>query len=203
MNSGSFSPAAYEQREIVERKTAGTFGAFLFALAGGVVYFLLYQLGYLAGLSGLVAVVCALQGYRILAKKESTYGVVASVVSAVLVICLAWYACLAKDVYDAYIAWEAAGEISYSLTYWESVRVAYLYLKGETATSYFTDLAIGLVLCAAGCFTTVRAAAKRTKAAQDAAADGYPVQPAAPDATVPDAAGDSSDSTKSAESTES
>ncbi len=171
------SPAVYEQQEIIEHKLAGTFGALLFALAGGIVYFLLYQLGYLASLSGLIAIVCALKGYKLFAKKESTYGIVISVVMSILVIVLAWYACLSKDVYDAYIEWESNGVIDYTLTYWESVQVAYLYLEGEVAGSYFGDLAISLLLCIVGCFTTVRAAAKRTKAAkaQDDP-DGYPVQ---------------------------
>ena len=41
----------------------------MFALAGGIVYFLLYQLGYLASLSGLIAIVCALKGYKLFAVK--------------------------------------------------------------------------------------------------------------------------------------
>ena len=98
-------------------------------------------------------------------------------VMSILVIVLAWYACLSKDVYDAYIEWESTGVIDYTLTYWESVQIAYLYLEGEVAGSYFGDLAISLLLCIVGCFTTVRAAAKRAKAAkaQDDP-DGYPVQ---------------------------
>ena len=71
MNYSPNSPAAYEQQEIIEHKLAGTFGALLFALAGGIVYFLLYQLGYLASLSGLIAIVCALKGYKLFAKKKA------------------------------------------------------------------------------------------------------------------------------------
>ena len=35
-----------------ENKIAGTLGAFLFALAGGLAYFALWQLGFIAAISG-------------------------------------------------------------------------------------------------------------------------------------------------------
>ena len=59
-----------------ERILAGTLGALLFALAGGVLWYVLYQFGFLAGISGLVGVVCAIKGYSIFAKKESIKGLV-------------------------------------------------------------------------------------------------------------------------------
>ena len=44
---------------VPENRLAGTVGALLFSLAGGVVYFLLYQVGYIAAISGLIGVICA------------------------------------------------------------------------------------------------------------------------------------------------
>ena len=43
-----------------ENKGAGTVGAFLFALAGGLAFYLLYQVGKLAAISGIIGVSCAL-----------------------------------------------------------------------------------------------------------------------------------------------
>ena len=43
-----------------ENVFAGAVGAFLFALAGGIVWFILYLLGFLAAISGIVGVVCAI-----------------------------------------------------------------------------------------------------------------------------------------------
>ncbi|MCI5512677.1 MAG: hypothetical protein MR471_00975 [Clostridia bacterium] len=40
-----------------ENVFAGAVGAFLFALAGGIVWFILYLLGFLAAISGIVGVV--------------------------------------------------------------------------------------------------------------------------------------------------
>ena len=45
-----------------ENVLAGVVGAFLFSLVGGILWFVLYQIGYVASVSGLVGVVCAVKG---------------------------------------------------------------------------------------------------------------------------------------------
>lgn len=157
-----------EQRELTdvyENKLAGACGAFLFALGGGVVYFLLYQLGHISAISGLIGIVLAMKGYTVFAKKESVTGVVISTIMTLLVMVLAWYLCLAKDVYVAYQDWYEAGEVYFTLTYGESVQVGYLFLEDEEiARAYLGDLAMSLLFCALGCFGNVRAAIKAQKA---------------------------------------
>ena len=56
-----------------ENTLAGVFGAFLFSLAGGVLWFILYQINFLAAVSGFVGVICAVKGYMLFskAKKEN------------------------------------------------------------------------------------------------------------------------------------
>ena len=147
-----------------ENKVAGTVGAFLFALAGGIVYFLLWQVGYIAAISGLVAVVCAFKGYEIFAKKESTYGIVISVVMAIIVIAIAWYLCLSQDVYNAYKEWYDAGEVAFTSSYGEAVRGSYLFLaEPEIAKEYIIDLVVSIAFCALGCISPVRNKIKRSK----------------------------------------
>ena len=148
----------------VENRVSGTVGAFLFALVGGAIYFALWQVGYIASISGLIAVVCAFKGYELFAKKESTYGIVISVVMAVLVIAIAWYLCLSQDLYQAYQEWYEAGEVDFTITFGGAVRNAYRFLaEPEIARSYFGSLAIGIGLCALGCISPIRAAIQRTK----------------------------------------
>ena len=59
--------------ETRENTAAGIVGAFLFSLVGGILWFVLYQVGYLAAISGFVGVICAVKGYTFFskAKKES------------------------------------------------------------------------------------------------------------------------------------
>ena len=59
------------QNHVRENVLSGAVGAFLFALVGGALYFVIYMLGYIAGISGLVAVICAIKGYALFTKKES------------------------------------------------------------------------------------------------------------------------------------
>lgn len=168
-----------------ENKIAGTLGAFLFALAGGLAYFALWQLGFIAAISGFLAVFCAMKGYKLFAKKESVYGVVTSVVVSVLVIVIAWYFCLAFDVYEAYKEWYANGEVDFTVSFLEALLNAHLFLQdAEVASQYILDLVIGVALCAVGCISPVRSAIWRHKKPQPAA---QPADPAAPptDASTP------------------
>lgn len=160
------------QDEIKENVVAGIVGAFLFALAGGAVWFGLYMVGFIASISGLVGAVCAIKGYSVFAKKESVKGIIISVVIALIVIVLAWYFCLAYDVCDAYQAWYDEGEIDYTLTYFESVRVAHYFLTDpEIGPAYWGDLGLGLLFCVVGggsyVVNKIRNARLRAKIASD------------------------------------
>lgn len=147
-----------------ENVLAGIVGAFLFSLAGGVVWFLLYQIGYLAALSGIVGVICAIKGYSIFAKRESVKGVVISSVIAFFVIVIAWYLCISYDVYLAYQDWYANGEVDFTLTFFESIRAAVLFLEdSEILVAYLKDLGIGLIFCVIGAFGYVKSAIGRAK----------------------------------------
>jgi len=161
----------YDENSIQAKENvlAGTVGAFLFALAGGVLWFVLYQVGFLAGISGLVGVICAIKGYAVFAKSESLKGVIIAVITAVIVMIIAWYFCLSMDVYTAYQDWYATGEVDYAPTFFESVRNAYLFLaEPEIFKSYLGDLAIGLGLCALGAYRSIANAVAALKASPKA-----------------------------------
>lgn len=140
-----------EKKKTSENVIAGIVGAFLFSLAGGALWFVLYLLGFIAGLSGLVGAVCAIKGYTIFAKKESTKGIIISVIVALLVMVLAWYLCLGYDIYIAYQEWFEIGEVDFTLTYFESVQAAPIFLEdSEIAISYLGQLGLGLLFCVIG-----------------------------------------------------
>ena len=147
-----------------ENVLAGIVGAFLFSLAGGIVWFVLYQVGILAVISGIVGVVCAIKGYAIFGKRESVKGVIISTVIAFLVIVISWYLCLSYDVYLAYQDWYANGEIDFTLTFFESVANAYIFFEdAEIAVAYLKDLGIGLIFCVIGAFGSVKSAIGKAK----------------------------------------
>jgi len=174
-----------KQNDVQENVVAGIVGAFLFALAGGIIWFVFYLLGFIVGISGLVGAVCAIKGYSIFAKKESIKGIIISVILAALVIVMAWYFCLAYDVCSAYKSWYEEGIIDYTVTYFEAVQGARYFLSDpEIGPAYYGDLAIGLLFCVAGAGSYVFNKIKniKQKAAQPVAA--APVVTAEADASA-------------------
>ena len=134
-----------------ENMIAGLVGAFLFSLAGAAVYFLLYMIGYIASISGLIGVVCAIKGYAIFAKKESTKGIIIASVIALLVIVLAWYFSISYDIYDEYKSAFANGEVDFTVSFIEAVRVTPDFLDvPEVASACFKDLGLSLLFCVIG-----------------------------------------------------
>ncbi len=176
----TFDPATTLRKENV---LFGAVGAFLFALVGGVIWYVLYQIGILAGISGIIAVVCAIRGYAVFSKGESPKGVFIATVMAALVIALSWYFCLSMDVYEAYLKWYAIGEVDFTLTRWEAIANAWWFLLDpDIAFAYLKDLILGLLLCVVGCVAPVRNAVARAKLQEESAATF-----SAPDFTVPNA----------------
>lgn len=158
--------------ETKENVLAGAVGAFLFSLVGGILWFVLWQLGFLASLSGLVGVICAVKGYTFFAKtkKESKICLVLSVIIAMAVLAIAWYACVAYDIYLAYQEWYAAGEVDFTPTYFESVSaVPYVFEDSEILTAYLGDLGMGLIFAIVGVVSYLASREKKMKA--QAAAD--------------------------------
>lgn len=105
-NDGYNSGYSYQQPSLEqpgENVIAGLVGAFLFSLAGGLLYFLIAQIGFIAGITGLVIVVLANVGYGMFSGcKNSKKGAVISLFMLVLVTVLAEYFCVAYEIFKAF-----------------------------------------------------------------------------------------------------
>ena len=91
----------------------GVLGAFLFALVGGVVYYVLWSLNIIAALSGIICVICAIKGYEIFARESSKTGIIAAVVVSAVVMILAWYYCYCTDMQAYYQGLFDAGKVDF------------------------------------------------------------------------------------------
>jgi len=144
-------------KERTENVFAGVVGAFLFALAGGAVWYLFYQVGFLAGISGIIGIAAAVRGYTLFAGRKSIRGIAVAIGMTVLVLVAAQYFCLTTDVYQAHLHFHETGGIDYRLTYGEALAFSYTYLyDAEIAIDYLKDLAVGLLICAAASVAVVR-----------------------------------------------
>ncbi len=148
--------------EVEENVLFGTVGAFLFSLVGGAMYLLLSRIGFIAALSGLVAVVCAIKGYTFFSKKESKRGIIISVIISALVLIIAWYVGFCLDMINAFETWYEQGEVFYVPTLFEYIPYGFADLPLNP--TYFVDLGISLPLAAYGCFSYVGTMLKKQKA---------------------------------------
>ncbi len=152
--------------ETKENVLAGAVGAFLFSLVGGILWFVLYQIGYVAAISGLIGVICAVKGYTFFAKTktESKTCLILSVLIAVVVLAISWYLCVGYDIYLAYQDWYEAGEVDFTLTFFESVNVIpFFFEDGEVLVAYLKDLCMGLFFAVIGIISYLASREKKKK----------------------------------------
>lgn len=142
-----------------ENVIAGVVGAFLLSLIGGALYFGIYQIGYIAGICGLIIFVLANWGYKKFSgSNDSKVGVIVSVAMMVVMILLAEYMCLAFEIYNVF-------KTEFSISFVDALRSTPEFLKeGEVLGAAVKDVLIALVLGVIAAFSSIRSAAKGSNA---------------------------------------
>ncbi len=133
----------------------GFVGALLGALLGSVVWIIIHRLGYLAGIAGLVMVVCAMKGYSMLGGQLDRKGVICSVLISLIMVYfankIAW-------------TWEAYSELKdYGYSFFEIFRGLISMLKEvDVLGDYIKDLGVGYLLTAVASFFYIRNALRES-----------------------------------------
>lgn len=118
-----------------ENVLGGIVGACIFSLGGCLLYFLIYQLGYIAAICGIVTYVLAVFGYQLFSgKKETAKGMIISLLITLLALALAEYLCIAYEVYDAY-------HLDYDITFFDAFNAVPSFLTDPE----YTDLRSGVI----------------------------------------------------------
>lgn len=131
----------------------GLVGAFLGSLIGAVLWIIIYRLGYIAGIAGLVTGVCALKGFELLGGHVDRKGVIGSVIIMLVTI---FFANKIAWSWEAYIALK-----EYEYTFSDCFRYLGEILEASELTgSYYADLIIGYVLTFVSSFRNIIAAFK-------------------------------------------
>ena len=150
--------AKAQQKEIPGNLPAGIVGAMLFSLAGVALWVLVYQLGYIAAICGLVLMVCSFKGYEKFGKKLDMAGIAASVLVAVFMALVSQYICVGLDIYEVFQ--------EYGIGILESLRAVPDFLfdpELELLGAYAPDLLMGFVFMAVGSFSFIRNAVAAQK----------------------------------------
>lgn len=144
-----------------ENVLAGFVGAFLFALIGGVLYFLIYQVGFIAGICGLITFILANFGYGLLSgnrKGDSVPGLVASIIMMLLILFLAEYICAAHEIY------RALADFSIEVSFIDVLRSMPEFLsEKEILIAFLKDLLFAYALGLVASFGNISRMAKARK----------------------------------------
>ena len=124
-----------------ENILAGIVGAFLFSIMGGLLYFVLYQAGIIAGICGLVIFILANFGYGLFAKTKnnvSIVGLVASIIAMIVMIYAAEYFCISFEIFQVYK--------DQGITVFDAIRVTPEFLaEPEIGEAVAEDLAFAYI----------------------------------------------------------
>lgn len=142
---------AENQRDVRSQKSnllTGLVGAFIGSLLGGALWILIYKLGYIAGVAGLVTGVCALKGYEMLGGHVDRKGVVGCVVIMLITI---FFANKISWTWEAYDALQSSG-----WTFTECFQyLGYILEESDLTGSYYGDLIIGYILTGVSSFRNI------------------------------------------------
>ena len=134
----------------------GIIGALLGALLGVIAWVLIYQLGNISALGGLVMVICALKGYELLGGRLNILGIILSCVISVVMLLFAEQVCLSIEIYQAFR--------EYDVTFFEAFQSVPAFLEEpEILGAVVYDLVIGFILLAAGAGGTIYQVYKKNK----------------------------------------
>lgn len=142
------------QKELKKRGSGniigGIIGALLGSLIGVATWVLIYQLGYISALAGLIMVICAFKGYELLGGRLNLVGIIITCVICIAMVLVAEQTCMAIEIYNAYSKYEA-------LSFFEAFRIVPEFLKLEEVSGAVAhDLIIGYLLMIVGAFSTIR-----------------------------------------------
>ena len=141
-----------------ENVLMGVVGAFLLALVGGLLYFIIYQFGFIAGICGLITVVLASFGYqKFSGVRNSLKGTIFAVIISVIVLFLGEYFGLSYEIYNIYKA-------DYGISFFDAVRSTPSFLtEPEILSAVVKDLLIAYLLGGVASFSTIRQAIHANK----------------------------------------
>lgn len=120
---------------------AGLVGAFLGSLVGVVLWLVVYKLGYIAGISGAVMVICAMMGYNKFGKKLDLKGIIICVVLCIGMIYISERLSVSMELYQEF------SDYGYDVSFFDCYKSMYDVLDAaDTMSSFWGELAVGYLL---------------------------------------------------------
>lgn len=134
----------------------GVIGAFIGSLVGVAVWILLYQIGFIAGISGVVMTICALWCYEKLAGKQDKKGVIVTLIVIIIMGFAANFICYGIEIYKAF---KEDG-----ITIIDGIKYVPEFLKyDDIKRDFIIDLLMGYAFCLFGSFQKLKSVFQSAK----------------------------------------
>lgn len=118
----------------------GIVGAFLFSIVGAILWFVIYQIGYLSAIAGIITIVCAEKGYENFGNTLSKKGIAIAVFVSLFMIFAAQWCAYSFEVYKLY-------HVEYNLSFFDAVSaLPNFFSDAAIKRTFIGELAIGYVL---------------------------------------------------------
>ena len=148
--SQALQSAAAERKNKPGNLLLGLIGAVIGAVPGVVLWLLIYRLGYIAAVCGLLLAFGAVKGYSILGKRLDKKGTVVSVIVSVVMLTAALMLCYGWALYDVF------GPEGFSFLDCILAVPTTLAVYPEILASFVGEFIIGLLLTGVGSFASVK-----------------------------------------------
>ncbi len=145
-----------------EKVWLGILGAFLLSLIGGGIWCGFLWIDIFRPVCGIAIVVFAIIGYRVFTKKNSTKGLVISILVSLFTVVLTNYFVLVIEVYYSFKQWYADGQYFTKISFFEAIRGSYQFLsEASIRAEVLRDLGLGVAFLLLGAFPFIVDAIKR------------------------------------------
>lgn len=125
-----------------ENIISGIVGAFLFSIIGAITWFVIYQIGYISGIAGIITVVCAEKGYEIFGNASSKKGIAIAVLVSLFMIFVAQWSAYSYEVYKIF-------HVEYNISFFDAVsQLPNFFQDAAFKRAFIGELIIGYGLMA-------------------------------------------------------
>lgn len=128
----------------------GIVGAVVGSLIGVVMWVVIYEIGFIAGITGFVMAVCCFKGYEMLGGRIDKKGIWICIAIAVIMLAAAEMITLGLEIHTSFSEY-------YEMSLSESFRlIPYMLEEGEITAAVIEDLLFGYVFMAAASFSYIK-----------------------------------------------
>lgn len=144
-----------EENIVVEKKRSnsvifGIVGAVLGSLIGVILWILLYNFGYIASISGIVMVICAIKGYEKFSGEVDKKALIIILIITIIMVYIATHLSYGVEIYTVF---KEDG-----ITIFDGIRSVGSFLSEipDLKSSFITDLLMGYFFTVLGTFSTFK-----------------------------------------------